>query len=366
MNIAIFVNTPAQVHFYKNIIEKLRSKNHSVYLLARDYGETIAVLKELNLDFFIYSKPPISKIGKIIQLPRNVLNAFFYLKNLKIDMITGFGIWESYTAFLLRIPCITFIDSEPMVNTLWYSLQFKFWIPFMDVLLTPESFRQHLGKKHLKINSFKEFSYLHPQYYKPNNDIFQLLGIKRDEKYALLRFNAFDAVHDSGITGFSIEDKVQLVKDLNKYVKVFISFEGKIAKEIQQFSLETPKNRIHDVLFYATLFVTDAQTMTTEGALLGTPVVRCNQFVGDRDMGNFIELENKFNLIFSFNQPKKAIEKSLDLIQKEGLKEEWARKKSRIYREKIDIASFFTWFLENYPSSSKEFQKNPNLQYNFT
>jgi predicted glycosyltransferase len=45
--------------------------------------------------------------------------------------------------------------------------------------------------------------------------------------------------------------------------------------------------------------------MTTEAAVLGTPAIRCNSFVGKRDMGNFIELEKKYGLIFNFDSVEK-------------------------------------------------------------
>ena len=47
MKIAVFVNTPAQVHFYKNIVAALEGDGNQVFILARDCGETIDLLNEL-------------------------------------------------------------------------------------------------------------------------------------------------------------------------------------------------------------------------------------------------------------------------------------------------------------------------------
>jgi predicted glycosyltransferase len=122
---------------------------------------------------------------------------------------------------------------------------------------------------------------------------------------------------------------------------------------------------MHDALYYASMLVGDTQTSTTEAACLGTPAVRCNSFVGQNDMSNFIELEKIYGLIFNYNLPEKAIEKSIELIQQQDLKEKWVNKKEKLYKEKIDVTAFLTWFIENYPGSLRIMKENPSFQERF-
>ncbi|AFL95034.1 hypothetical protein CL1_0829 [Thermococcus cleftensis] len=365
MKTGIFINTPAQFHFYRNIARELKERGNEVKLLFRKYGEIGDLLRELGYNATIFSYRANSKYGKILALPFDVIRAYKYLKDFKPDVVTGFGVYDAYTSLLLKSGCVVFNDSEPRVNPLSYSVQFKLFMPFVDVLLTPESFRDDLGRKHLKIASYKEMAYLHPNYYSPRDDILDELGVSKGEDYVLLRFNAFDAVHDAGIRGFTREDKVRLVKELEKHATVFISAEGKVPREIEGNVLKVPKSRIHDVIYYAKLLVTDTQTMATEGALLGTPTIRSNKFVGPNDMGNFIELEERFGLMFNIRNPEKAIQKALELVQVENLKKEWQKKRKKLLEEKIDITSFMVWFLENYPESMEKFRENPDIQYRF-
>jgi len=354
VRVGVFINTPAQVHFYKNIIKILRERGNDVHLVARDYGETVALLNEMNLEHYIYSTPPDSKFGKILALPFDVINAYNYLKKFDIDIVTGFGSFDAYTSALLRVPAVSFNDSEPSANNKSYAIQLKLYLPFVAVLITPDSFGQNMGPKQIKVNAYKEMAYLHPKYYQPSDTIFDLLGLERGEEYAILRFNAFDAVHDYSIKGFNDEEKIELVNSLNNYIRVFISSEAGIPKELKKYLARIPKNRIHDALYYAKLLVTDTQTMATEAAILGTPTIRCNKFVGKNDMGNFIELEKKYHLMFNYSNPKEAINKAIELSRFNGQKQQWQNQKEIFIKEKIDLAKFMASFLENYPHIKEE------------
>jgi hypothetical protein len=365
VKIAIFANTPAQLHFYRNIIKKLEERGHQVKLLVRDYIETIAVVSELKLDYIVYSKPTISKIGKMTLLPYDVFNAYEKLRKFKPDLITGMGVYDAFTSFLLGAKCVEFEDSEPAVNNISYSIQFKLYLPFVDAIITPESFLDNLGKKQIRINSFKELAYLHPNYYKPDESVKKLLGLEDGEEYVLLRFNAFDAVHDLGIRGFSRSHKIRLVSELEKYAKIFISSEAGVPDEIKGRVMKIPKSKIHDAIYFAKMLVTDTQTMTTEAAIIGTPAIRCNHFVGPNDMGNFAELEKKYGLIFNYSEPNESINKAIELIQKHNLRKEWDAKRKRLLKDKIDITKFMVWFIENYPDSFEIMSESPRYQDKF-
>jgi uncharacterized protein len=357
LKIAFFLNTPAHVHLYKYVIKNLESHGHKAIILARNYGDTVSLLDEMNFEYFVYANVPASKYGKILALPLNVLTAYNFLRKKNPDLLVGMGVYSAYTSCLLHKKCIIFNDSEPT------PYQFMLFKPFVDTILTPSSFTKDLGPKHIKFNSFKEIAYLHKDYFIPNSSIYDFLGINQNEDYVLLRFNAFDAVHDLGINGFSVDQKRILVNELSKKAHVFISSELDLPDDFDKFLLKIPKSRIHDILYYAKLVVADTQTITTESAILGTPAIRFNSFVGKKDMGNFVELENKYHLIFNFNDPEKAISKAIELIQKPGLKSEWRQKRNKLLAEKIDTTRFLVSFIGNYPESLKKIQdeyKNSN------
>jgi len=352
MKIAFILSTPAHVHLFENIIRALQNKGHKVKILARDYGSTLALLDEYGFPYDVYIKSTRLKQVKAFQLLAYVFKEYRLVKKFNPDIIVGIGADESLASALLRKPCIVFTDSELM------PAQHFLTKLFASVILTPTCFRKDLGKKQVRFAGSKELAYLHPNYFTPDPSIYDELGINRDEKYVILRFNAFDAVHDIGRHGFTLSDKYQLVSRLEKHVRVFISAEGNPPQDLQSYKLPIPFHRIHHALYHAQLLVSDTQTLTTEAAVLGTPGIRCNSFVGPNDMGNFIELERKYDLIYCFREPKQAIQKAVELIQQPDLKQEWAVKQQRLLADKIDVTQFMVDFIENYPQGFEEYRNN--------
>jgi predicted glycosyltransferase len=113
------------------------------------------------------------------------------------------------------------------------------------------------------------------------------------------------------------------------------------------------------------MFIGDSQTMTAESAVLGTPAIRFNDFVGK--LGYLEELELQYGLTYGINasEPDKLYQKIDELLNIRNLKEEWERRRQKMLRQKIDVAEFLVWFLENYPTSRHIMKTNPNYQNNF-
>jgi predicted glycosyltransferase len=89
--------------------------------------------------------------------------------------------------------------------------------------------------------------------------------------------------------------------------------------------------------------------MTTEAALLGTPVVHFDTI--GQNFGNFAELEQRYGLINNFASPQEALDRALTLVARPGLKDEWKVKREAMLREKIDVNAFMVKFVEEYPAS---------------
>jgi predicted glycosyltransferase len=113
------------------------------------------------------------------------------------------------------------------------------------------------------------------------------------------------------------------------------------------------------------MFVGDSQTMTSEAAVLGTPAIRCNTFVGR--IHYLEEEEHKYGLTYGFlpNETERMFEKIKELLAMPDLKEKWQTRRQKMLAEKIDYSKFLTWFVESFPESRKIIRDNPDYQWVF-
>jgi predicted glycosyltransferase len=122
------------------------------------------------------------------------------------------------------------------------------------------------------------------------------------------------------------------------------------------YQLRVPQNKVHSLLYYATMFVGDSQTMTSEAAVLGTPSIRCNTFVGR--IHYLEEEEHRYHLTYGFRpENSEAMFSRVNELLAMGtatLKAEWAKRRAVLLSEKIDYTAFLTYFIENYPQSVDE------------
>src|SRR5659263_639050 len=89
--------------------------------------------------------------NKIINFPFDMIRAYKYLNAVRPEIILGYGIDSAYISRFLRKPCIIFNDSEPLNNTFFYSQHFKLFLRFVDAYISPDTFKNDFGIKHIKI-----------------------------------------------------------------------------------------------------------------------------------------------------------------------------------------------------------------------
>lgn len=352
---------PAHVHLFKHTIRNLEKNGHEIKVCVRERENIVGKLLDLNgLKYQNIERNAPGLLNKAIFMLKNDYRLFNISRKFNPDIFVS--ITSPYSAQVSKLtgkPFIAFTDSEPT------GLILSLTLPFTDTVITPVGLKRDFGKKQIRINGFKELAYLHPHWFKPDSSILDMLGVSKNEKYVILRFNSFDSSHDIGIKGFSLEDKRRLVKELEKFARVFISSELELQGCLRNYAIKITPHKMHDALCYASLLVGDTQTLTTEAACLGTPAIRCNSFVGPNDMSNFIELEHNYGLIFNYSEPERAIEKAVDIIQQDGIKQVWQKKSEKLIADKIDVTLFFTWFIENYPESFETMKDNPDYQKRF-
>ena len=210
-----------------------------------------------------------------------------------------------------------------------------------------------------------ELAYLHPSMFKPNINIFNELKLKKEERFAIVRFVSWNANHDFGHSGINLNNKIKMINELKKKVKVFISSESKLPIELKKYKFPLSPEKMHDALYYATLFIGESATMASECAVLGTNAI----YLDNVGRGYTDEQEKKYDLVKNFTESEDdqifAIKYAISLLSNSELKKEAWGKRNVILDEKINLTEFLFWFVHNYPKSSKIMRENPDYQNQF-
>ena len=255
---------------------------------------------------------------------------------------------------------VVFDDDDDKIEPLFV----KYGHSFADIILSPENIIRK-SIKNISYKGYHELFYLHPKYFTPDPSILKEIGINQFESFFVLRFVALKGHHDAGHSGIVYGQKKRLIELLKPYGRIFITSEEEIEPEFEEYRLPIAPEKIHTLMYYATMFLGDSQTMTSEAAVLGTPAIKCNSFAGRLSVPN--EIEHKYKLCYSFPPEDfdKMVEKIKALLRFPHLKQEWQHRRKKMLSEKIDVTAFLVWFVENYPVSAKIMKENPDYQWNF-
>ena len=363
MNILVDIGHPAHVHLFRNLYFQLQDKNHKLFLTVKNNLESAKeLLDNYKIPYISIGAKSDNLLSKAIkQISYDLKIAHLISKN-NITMGIGTSINLAHASKLTKMKSILLDDDDDEVQPLftWFAH------PFCDVLLSPESLQgKRKNRNTIFYAGFHELAYLHPNRFTPDHTVLKEARLNGGDKFFVLRFNAFKAHHDIGIKGLSLDNKRKLIKLLKPQGRIFITSERQVEPEFEEYRITIEPHKIHSFLYYATMFIGDSQTMTSEAAVLGTPAIRSNSFVGK--ISYLEEQEHKYGLTYGFNpsQTDKMFIKIKELLSMSNLKEEWQYRRQKMLEDKIDVTAFLVWFVENYPESVRIMREQPEYQFNF-
>lgn len=362
MNFLIDIGHPGHVHLFKNMCKQLEADGHKVYYSIRDIPVVKRLMDVYGLPYFNLGKKADTLRGKAWNTLKNDVKLWFLTVRHHIDYGISSGISLSHVSKLTRMKALIFGDDDDEVA----SLAVKYGFPFADTVLSPSALGSHRKTpKAVFYAGYHELAYLHPKVFTPDPTVLDRIGIGRDERYFVLRFVSLNAYHDVGQKGLSIDQKRALISLLSQYGRVIITAEKSVEPEFEPFRMPVPAEDMHSVMAFASMYIGDSQTMASEAAVLGTPSLRCNTFVGR--ISYLEEEEHQYGLTYGFlpDQFDALLEKVKALLETPGLRDLWETKRQAMLSEKINVSAFFTWFMENYPESRKIMRENPGYQYRF-
>lgn len=361
MKILFYFGHPAQYLFAKPIIKELKAKQHQVCIAAKT-KDVLTTLLDADKEVY-YNILPEGRNSSVFSILMAILKRDFRLLKIalkfKPDVLVGSDSSIAHVGFLLRKKSITVLEDDYKVIKNLAKLTY----PFSSCILTPEVC--DVGKwtkKKVGYAGYMKLSYLHKNNFFPDTK-----KVNISEPYVMIRLANLNAHHDKGINGLNIDFVKKIIEICkSKHKKIIISSEKNVEdSELSKYILKINPSDIHHYLYYADLLISDSQSMSVEAAILGTPSIRFSDFAGQITV--LEELEHTYQLTFGIatSQPEKLLEKAEELLLNENLKSVFKEKQEKMLAEKIDVAAFIVWFIENYPKSKKVVKENPNYQYNF-
>jgi len=351
MRIMVDIGHPADVHFYKYFMWEMRRRGHEFTVTARDKDVTLNLLKAYAIEHSVVGKMGNGIFDLVKEWVKRDQEIYSIARRFRPDILTGFhNPCVAHISKLIGAKSIIFTDTEheKLANMITF--------PFADVIFIPTCFRNNLGRHQIRYNGYKELAYLHPNYFRPDPSVLGELGLTERDRFVIVRFVAWQATHDIGQHGLDLQAKRRLVEELGKYARILITSESSLPEEFEKYRITVPPERMHDLLYYATLYIGEGATIASECAVLGTPAI----YVNTLRLGYLDEQEKRYGLVYNFSDPEtaqtEALEKALELLRRENLEEEWQAKRERLLSDKIDVTEFMVKFIENYPESFNEYK----------
>jgi len=354
--ILIETGHPGQIHQFRHLCLKLTEAGYRVMIVAKQKDISRQLLEAFHLDHQLIGRPGGAGIvRKILRLPALYLQYFRILRRFRPDiMISRFSLQSAHLGWLLRIPHIGYTDTEHVQKL------DAFTVPFVKTRITSVFYGRSLGKNHYRFLGNTELFYLHPNHFSPDPSVLKMLGVEPEEPYAILRFVSWNAHHDVGLKGISEPMKVQIVKQLEKMMRVFVSSEEPLSPTLAPNGFKVPPERMHDALAFASLYLGEGMTMASEAALLGTPSVYVNPL-----MCGYLQDEADAGLVVTLPDESGLPETLEEMLAIKDAKAKALLLRNEYLADKCDPTAFLFWLVTNYPDSLNALQANPALALQF-
>lgn len=340
MLVLVYLGHPAHFHLFKETIKNLQAKSHKVVIVikSKDVLEKLLIDSRLEYINIIPSQKQNGTIAKYFNLLNRLLALTKLILKHKPHKLIGSAAELAILGKIFHIPSYVFFEDDFEAVPKFA----KIAGPLATYLVCPNCCSAwKWNDKKIGYNSYHELAYLHPNHFTPDinkvKDIFDL-----NTKNFILRFAQLTAYHDVGKSGITTQVAQTLIDILAPHGNIYITSERPLEPQFEKYRIQISPLDIHHALYFADMYIGDSQTMTAEAAVLGTPAIRFNDFVGE--LAYLEELEHTYHLTFGIktNHPNLLIQKTKELLEIPDLKEEWSNRRTYMLNKSINFAEFMS------------------------
>jgi len=336
------INHPVQALLFRPVIERLAAAGYRCRVFARDKDVTLGLLDGFGIQASTLGARRRGRLGALIELMTREARLLRLALAERPEAILGTSVHAARVGRLSRAVSIVVNDDDAAAVPLFASLAY----PFADLIVKPACLDFEKHPKQVSYRGNQQLFYLHPARFTPDPAIGQELAIGPGQPFGVIRLSALDAHHDAGVRGLSRAHLVEIARRIPKDMVVFASLEQ--AQDLPESwrTLTLPPQRIHHVLAAARFFVGDGQTMTAEAAVLGTPALRLNDFVGR--ISYLKELES-YGMAFGFRpgQEQTLLSVLTEILNERRPRASFEAARARFLSDMVDPLPWFSDLVVN-------------------
>jgi len=276
MRIWIDLDHTPHVPLFRPVIEELHRRGVETLVTARDFAQTVALLKMWNISHVKIGRHGGSnKIGKVLNLFIRTSQLVAYLGRSKIDLAVSHGSRTQLTACqFLRIPSVLMLDYEYTESNIFNTL--CTWL-LMPEYIPAERLRKSgfsLGKLK-RYQGFKEELYL-PDF-RPDMRFRSGIGIPENKTLVAIRPSAMYANYHDPLSEQILLKVIEHVLANENAWPLIVSLIEKDREFIRSrygeavHFLEKPVDGLQ-LIWNSDVFISGGGTMNREAGLLGVPV----------------------------------------------------------------------------------------------
>ena len=296
MRLLFDLGHPAHVHLFRNLVKKVQEDGGEALCATRKKDVTTELCSLFNIPQVVLSRA--NRGGLFsggLELMERTLRLILVALKFRPDALLGTSMSIGFVGRFIGRPSFVFNEDDADAVRLLARISY----PTCTYIVTPECLKHEgYGSKHLTYPGYHELAYLHPDHFVPDPGVPRSIGLDPSKPYFILRFVALLAYHDSGASGLPYESVEKLVDMLASKGKVIITSEGEVPGKLERLRFSMPPDKLHDLLAFSSMCISDSQTVTAEAAVLGVPNLRCNSFVGR--ISYLEELEKDYGLTKGF------------------------------------------------------------------
>ncbi|MFH1326505.1 MAG: DUF354 domain-containing protein [archaeon] len=267
MRIWIDLTNSPHVLFFEPLIKELK-KNHKVIITARDYQQTIPLLKEKNIPFIELGRyHGKSVVSKILGSLSEIFVRIKFINKFKPDLsLSHHAQYSTIAAWITRKKALYIFDGDKSV------------LQMMGIFFAPSLCPENLPKKMYCINpirypGLKEEIYLYN--FKPDKNYLKKIGIKKKKYNIFIRPEATSASYIKGKGSLN-----PLLKELEKEKDFQIIMVPRTPDQKEYYKKRYKNIFIPDkvvdgpqLISNVDLVISGGGTMNRESVVLGTPVL---------------------------------------------------------------------------------------------